>query len=271
MRVIALLATYNEARFIESCIGTLAAHGVDVYLIDNSSTDETVSLAERHRGKGLVGIETVPRDGCFRLEDTLRRKEELAASLDADWFMHVDADEIRLPPRPGGTLGEALAEVDAAGFDCVNFLELTFVPTRESPDHDHPRYLETMRWYYPFLPFFPHRVNAWKRQPGRVDLVGSGGHRVRFEGQRMFPESFHMKHYQFLSVPHAIQKYVDRAFDPKEVEAGWHGWRAGLTPESIALPSQDALRTCGPDGVLDTSRPRKKHVLSLGAAAGKRP
>ena len=126
--------------------------------------------------------------------------------LDGDWFMHVDADEIRLPPPGAATIAEALTAVEAAGFNAVNFLEFTFVPTIEHPEHDHPEFQETMRWYYPFLPSFPHRLNLWKRQPERVQLVPAGGHRVAFTGLRRFPTSFPMRHYLYLSREHAIEK-----------------------------------------------------------------
>ena len=260
MRVVALLAIYNEERFVANCIESLASQGVEAYVIDNSSTDETVRIAERYLGRGVVGIESLPREGCFKLEEQLRRKEELAASLDADWFMHVDADEVRLPPRSGRTLAEALAEVDAAGYNAVDFMEYTFVPTREAPDHDHPRYLETMRWYYPFRPFSPHRVNAWKRQERRVDLVWKGGHHVRFDGQRVYPELFRMRHYLFLGVAHAVRKYVDRGFDRREVQAGWHEGRASLSADRIVLPSESELREYVSDDMLDPSEPRAVHV-----------
>src|SRR5947209_3395096 len=142
MRVIALLATYNEERFVGACIEHLAGQGVDVYLIDNDSTDRTVEIAGRRLGRGVVGIERFPRAGVYSWRPLLERKAQLAAELDADWFLHVDADEIRLPPRPGMTLAEALAEVDREGYNAVNFQEFTFVPTRESPEHDHPRFQE---------------------------------------------------------------------------------------------------------------------------------
>ena len=48
MRVVALLATYNEERFIESSLRRLARHGVETYLIDNGSTDTTIEIAEAH-------------------------------------------------------------------------------------------------------------------------------------------------------------------------------------------------------------------------------
>jgi glycosyltransferase involved in cell wall biosynthesis len=261
VRVVALVATYNEERFIGSCLEHLIEQGVQVYLIDNSSSDRTVEIAERYLGRGLIDIETFPRaGGVYKWRSILERKEQLATTLEADWFMHVDADEIRLPPRSARTLARTFAEVGAQGYNAVNFLEFTFVPTREAPDHDHPYFWRTMRWYYPFLPRFPHRLNAWKRQAKPVGLAPSGGHRVRFPGLRMYPESFKMRHYLFLSVAHAIDKYVKRSYDPAEVQDGWHGWRARLIAEKIKLPSQKELRLYTSDDELDPSHPRTRHV-----------
>jgi glycosyltransferase involved in cell wall biosynthesis len=256
------LATYNEERFIGAALEHLERHGVETYLIDNCSDDDTVSIAERYRGRGLAGIETLPRSGVFSLREQMRRKEQLAAELDADWFIHLDADEIRLPPRPGPTLAEALAEVDREGFNAVNFLEFSFLPTRESPDHEHPEFQRTLRTYYPFLPTFPHRLNAWKRTEAPVDLEWSGGHRIRFPGLRMYPESFAMKHYLFLSAAHAVRKFAQRRYDPQELESGWHRWRASLTPEMIRLPRASELRVTRSDEDLDPTNPREENYLA---------
>jgi hypothetical protein len=142
-----------------------------------------------------------------------------------------------------------------------NFQEYTFVPTREEPDHDHARYTETMRWYYPFGPKFPHRLNAWKRQATRVDLARNGGHLVSFAGLRMAPEPLVMRHYQFLSVPHAIEKYMERKYDPEAVKRGWHDWRATLQPQHIQLPPEKDLRLYVSDHQLDATNPWPRHVL----------
>jgi Glycosyl transferase family 2 len=261
-RVVALLATYNEERFIAGCLEHLFQQQVDVYLIDNCSTDRTVPIARRYLGRGLIGVETFPRPGMYSWRPILERKEQLASTLDADWFMHVDADEIRLPPRSDDTLAQAFAEVEGQGYNAVNFQEFTFVPTREAPDHDHPDFRKTMRWYYPFLPSpVPNRVNAWKRPPDPVELAWSGGHQVRFEGLRVLPQSFRMRHYLFLSVPHAVRKYVEERYDPAEVEAGWHRLRAKLRPEMIRLPAEAELRPYLSDNELDPSNPRAQHYL----------
>jgi glycosyltransferase involved in cell wall biosynthesis len=261
MRIVAILATFNEERFIRGCIEHLLRHGVGVYLIDNASQDRTVALAERYLKRGLLGIESFPRAGTYDWRPILERKERLADELDADWFMHVDADEVRLPRRTDRTLAQEVAAADDLGFNAINFLEYAFVPTRESPDHDHPDYEKTMRRYYPFLPSFPHRLNAWKKQPQKVDLASSGGHLVHFPGVRMYPESFPMRHYLFLSVPHAVRKHVDKSYSPAELALGWHRARAGLRAEQIVLQSENELRRYTGDHELDPSNPLKKHPL----------
>ena len=261
MRILALLATYNEERFIANCLDHLIGQGVGVYLIDNTSTDATVAIAERYLGRGVTGIERLPRGGTFDFKRILQRKEALAGSLDADWFLHLDADEIRLAPSRGQTLAEAIEAVDKAGYNAVNFQEYTFVPTAEAPDHDHAGYLQTMRWYYPFTPFSPHRMSAWKRPAGRVDLVAAGGHAVRFKGVRMCPQVFPMRHYMFLSVDHAVRKYATRRHPPAALAAGWHGWREQLDPVRITLPREAELRTYTGDMDLDPLRPRTSHAV----------
>jgi glycosyltransferase involved in cell wall biosynthesis len=283
VRVIALLAAYNEERFISASLEHLIGQGLSVYLIDNESTDRTVELASAYLDRGLLGLESMPRDGVYRWSSILRRKEELAESLDGDWYVHLDADEIRLPPRPGLTLAQAFAEVDAAGFNAVNFAEFTFIPTREQPDHDRPDFLETMRWYYPYKTGTLHGLKAWKRpvartrgswlprRSNRAELAWSGGHRIRFRDMRIYPESFPMRHYLFLSIPHAIEKYVERRYDSRELRSGWHQWRARITPEALRLPSESELRTYEGDAKLDWSDPRMEHYVAQWIQSGQEP
>ncbi len=262
MRVIAMIQAYNGEHFVARCIEHLRTQGVGVYLIDDASTDATVSIAERYLGRGVIEIERLAPHEDHNWREICARKERLAAELDADWLIHHDIDEIRVSPNPRQTLSQALEEFDRAGFNAVNFLEFTFTPTREAPDHDHPQFEHTMRSYYPFAPGFPHRLGAFKRQDGPVELGWSGGHRVRFEGLAMAPRSLYMRHYLYLSRAHAIEKYVHhRPFAEETLALGWHGFRPRLRPEMIELPPKRLLRTYESDARLDPSSPRRTHLL----------
>jgi glycosyltransferase involved in cell wall biosynthesis len=266
MRIVAILATYNEERYIASCLEDLFDQGVDVYLIDNCSTDRTICIAEQYVGSGLIDIESLPREDMFSLRPQLRRKEEIASSLEANWFIHLDTDEIRRAPHSLGTLAQAIEEVDRLGYNAINFVEFTFIPTQEQPDHDHSRFLRTMQSYYAFVPGFTHGLKGWKKQMARVELAWSGGHEVRFPGIRPYPVPFQMRHYPFLSVEHAVRKYGLRRFDAAEVADGWHGWRSCISPERLKLPSRQELHTYTSDEHLDCSGARTTHVLATALA-----
>jgi glycosyltransferase involved in cell wall biosynthesis len=269
MRIVAIIQAYNEERFIGGCIEHLREQGVDVYLVDDASTDNTVAIAERYLGHGLIAIEQLPPHEIHNQLEVCRRKERLAERLDADWLMHHEVDEIRVSPTRGQSLAAALREIDEAGYNAVNFQEFTFIPTRERPDHDHPDFQRTMRSYYAFAPVLPHRLNTFKRQAGPVELAWSGGHVVRFEGLAPAPVSLYMRHYQFLSREHAIRKYVGhRPFAAETIALGWHSFRLRLTADMLELPSERTLLSYLGDQSLDMSSPRATHVLDdLVAAA----
>jgi Glycosyl transferase family 2 len=260
VRVVALIASYNEQRFIGPCLEHLHEQGVESYLIDDGSTDRTVEIAERWLGRGLLGIDRLDRsaDHAFSLHDQLTRKENLARRLDADWFMHMDPDEVRLAPSSisGETLPQALEAMDNEGFNAVNFFEFTFVPSKESPDHDHQDFRNTLRTYYPFSPRFPNQLKAWKATDA-VELSWSSGHKARFPDLRMAPQSFPMKHYLYLSVPHAIEKYV---LGRRGRKPG--GWRSNLATSHVCLLGESELRIHIPGVELDADEPRVLHHLA---------
>lgn len=260
-RVIAIMFTYNEQRFIEGAIRHLAAHGVESYVCDNESTDDTVHIARRFLGNEVLRIDHIPRQNMFDLRRNLCRIEELSGILDADWMMFTDPDERHLPPDGDITLAQAFAGAEAEGYNAVNFLECVFHPTREEPDHDHAHYETTMTRFYPFAPSHPHRVTAWKQPVRPVEIAWSGGHLVRFPGLSVYPAAFLMKHYLLLSRDHAIEKYVDRRHEPAAIRRGWHGWRATITAEDITLPPERELRPWAAGDRPDLSHPWKEHWL----------
>jgi hypothetical protein len=58
-----------------------------------------------------------------------------------------------------------------------------------------------------------------------------------------------------------VSKYVEREFDPEEVESGWHRRRAALRADDVTLLSRAELRETSSDEDLDASDPRSTHPL----------
>jgi hypothetical protein len=72
-----------------------------------------------------------------------------------------------------------------------------------------------------------------------------------------------MRHHLFLSVTHAIEKYIlSGGFADAGVDRGWHAWRSNLDGDLITLPRQSELRRYVADDLLDRSHPLRRHVLA---------
>jgi len=227
-RVVALISAYNEEDIIVPCLQYLIKQGLEVYLIDNWSTDSTVELASEFLGKGLLAIEKLPQrrpSAHFVWEDILSRIEQLTEELEADWFVFQDVDEIRTSPWPGLSLRDAILKVDREGFNCIDHTVVTFHPL----DNDFPAGGD-FEAYFRYFEFSDRpgqfiEVKAWKNLGRRISLSPSGGHEVRFDGRRMYPFRFLLKHYPVRSQAHG-EKKIFRERKPRwlaqETAKGWH-------------------------------------------------
>lgn len=257
MKIVAIFTVYNERCFMPRVIRHLSEQGVVSYVIDNESTDGTREIAEGFLGRGVIGVETLPRRGMFELETHLKRKEQLHHELGADWYIHHDADEIRQAPKPYGTLAEALRAVDGASYNAVDFHEFAFTPTGKNENYEHERYVEEMK-YYCYMgrtTGAKYRINAWKNLNQKIDLASSAGHQVKFEGRRVYPQKFILRHYLALSYDHVLRKYCHRKFSESEVRKGWFWTRATLRPEEVYFPDRSLLKILSADETWDTSDP----------------
>ncbi len=214
VRVVAIVSAHNEEDIIEQAIGHLIGEGVSVYLIDDGSTDATIERARPFLNRGLLHIDrrAVASGGSamFSWTDILSRKEALAVELDADWFLHHDADEFRESPWAGLTLREAIAEVDRRGYNAIDFTVLNFRPTDEAGAEG--RDVRSSLTVYESADRWDQlQVKCWKKTGNRVDLVSSGGHDVRFPDRRVFPIRFLLRHYPIRSQSQGHRKvFVDR-------------------------------------------------------------
>ncbi len=227
-RVVGIISSFNEEDIIDPVLAHLDENGIEPYLVDNRSTDGTVDRAREWLGKGLLGIETFPPeptadDAPVPWTRILERKTELATKLGADWYIHHDADEIREAPWPGMSLRDAVRWVDRLGFNAIDFRLLNFPPVddrfiagsdpkthftrfEDGPEHDRIQ------------------RKCWKAGASELSLA-DGGHDVRFEGRRLFPIPFLLRHYPIRGQGHGTRKVLAERkgrFAADEMALGWH-------------------------------------------------
>jgi glycosyltransferase involved in cell wall biosynthesis len=232
--VTAIIAAHNEADVIRAVVADLIGQGVQVYLLDHASTDGTGDAVREFLGRGLLRIEKFPEDagypselaGRFAWSSILRRKTEIADLLDADWYIHHDADEFRESPWEEITLPEAIGRVDRLGYNAIDFEVLNFHPTDADRFEPGTDVRQALRFYEPVSVWDKRQIKCWKRQPGgAVDLSTSGGHEAEFEGRLVFPLRFVVRHYPIRGQAHGERKVFQERmarFVPEERADGWH-------------------------------------------------
>jgi hypothetical protein len=248
-KVVAIISAHNEVDIIAHVIGHLIHEGVGVYLLDHGSTDGTARAAGPFLGRGLIAIEPFPDERFpaardqFAWADILTRKSELATELEADWFLHQDADEFRESPWEGLSLRDAIRRVDRFGYNAIDFELFDFWPTDNSfRSGDDPR--AVLRYYERGRTWNKRQVKCWKRQSEPTDLVSSGGHEALFPDRRVFPLRFILRHYAIRSDEHGTRKvFAERRprFAPEEVDRGWHVQYADVQEGHSFVRSPDAL------------------------------
>lgn len=247
-RVVAMMTAYNEVDIIVPALSQLISQGVEVYLIDNWSTDGTAEKARPLLGHGLIGIEKYPPEGApqyYEWERLLRRVESLAGEITADWFIHHDVDEIRESPWPGVGLKDALFRVDRSGFNAVDHTVVNFPPVDEgfvcgTSFKDYFTYFEFGK-----QPGHFNQIKAWKNLGLPINLTESGGHGVVFEGRRLYPFNFLLRHYPIRSQIHGETKvYAERIprFSADEKAKGWHMQYDAISDRQCFLKLQSELQ-----------------------------
>jgi hypothetical protein len=253
--LVEIVSAYNEEDIIGPALAHLVAQGASVYLLDDGSTDRTVAYARQAAGGGLIGVESLPPvghsdgTGAYCWSRILERKAQLASELDADWFIHQDADEFRESPWPHLPLADAIAVVGRLGWNAIDFEVFNFVPAGEDlqPGQDP---VGTFQRYQPAAEHDRLQIRCWKKTPTPVDLVSSGGHEARFPGRRVFPLRFPMRHYPIRSAEQGERKvFRDRLprFDPDERARGWHVQYDRYVEGQPVLPNAGAALVYDPD------------------------
>ncbi|HEX8149753.1 MAG TPA: hypothetical protein VF591_21415 [Pyrinomonadaceae bacterium] len=227
-RVVAFMAAYNEEDIIVRSIRKWTDQGVRVHVLENWSTDSTYELAKSLERQLPVTVERFPREGpsqFFEWGAMLERFEALSREIEADWFVRRGADEVLTPPWPGMSYRDGLHLVDRAGFNLVDHTVINFNPVDEGFEQgmDHEAYFR--HFEFGTLPSYFRQQKAWKNCGRPIQMAASGGHDLPFEGQRVYPFKFLLKHYPVRSQRHGEKKvFRERKarWNPLERARGWH-------------------------------------------------
>jgi glycosyltransferase involved in cell wall biosynthesis len=244
--VLAIVPCFNEEDIIAATVRRLRSQGVRVHLIENWSTDTTWRIvAELCRVDPGVTAERFPDapSSEHQWQRILDRMDEFGAESDADWILHVDADEVLESYSPSVTLREAIATADAAGFDAFDCTVVDFRPTAASPGADGilPEY-----WEFGQRHGHRHIERAWRNRGQLVGLSVAGGHIIN-EPKRLFPLNLLLRHYPLRSAEHAVRKiFRDRLprfqNSPGQLEHGWHRQYDGFRRDDPFLWDTDVLQ-----------------------------
>jgi glycosyltransferase involved in cell wall biosynthesis len=263
---VAILCVRNEALQIARALESYVRQGIEVVVIDHSSTDDTLNICDHYFGQGLIRVQHLPWHGVYDQTAQLAAKEAIINSLSHDWVIHADADEWLQSPADAESLVDGISRVSAGGFNVINFEEFVFIPpvNADIPAVD-SNFREELLHYYFFSPAQNRLMRAWRRADGLSNRA-SGGHRLVGKDVRIAPEPFILRHYIALSPQHALQKYGDRKFSDADMQKGWHANRRNLCAHDLVFPRADTLKRLRVFNSkdFDRSEPKRTHFWNWG-------
>lgn len=260
LRIIAIMMGHNCAPTLARVLQHLHQNNIEVAFIDHGSTDATSSIIKCFHDAPVTVTRHEKFDGAYRQARQLEIKQELISTLDADWFIHLDTDEILESPREGETLRAMIERHDKTNVSVIDCDEFVFAPHDEDENYIGCDYVRQMRRYYHFNP--PNRkLQRVFRATCDVSMwQNSGGHAISLEAGLIAEERLRHRHYIGLSLDHLRQQYLGRVFSGSELVKGWHRNRVPMATDFIVAPPREKLFDLDKDG-WRTDRPEPVHLI----------
>lgn len=222
MRVVGMLAVFNEADIIGQVIEHLISQGIELVILDNASSDGSYEISSGYLKKGLLTIER-EATATYQWANMLQRLYSMALEQNPKWVLFSGADEFLESPYAELDLKNAIEREASKGYNLIQFNNFEFWPTEkdcENLDIDVRRRIK----YYTYNDNFQFR--CWQVLPG-IRVANGGSHYPSFprgKSVRISPTKFVMRHYKIRSYQQGIQKvFRDRLprFDLEEKRKGW--------------------------------------------------
>jgi len=208
MKILAVLAGYNESSIILHVLQHLVDNYIDTFYIDNGSTDGTLELVKRS-GLCIDAISLPRNDNKYEWRKILQRKESIYDGFENkyDWFMHHDCDEFRYSPYPGMTLAQAICHVDDMEYTAIDHVLFDMQLTENVAEGDDPRgkliYCKPPEKHHNF------QVKTWKNTGSGVNISKHGGHWPIMDDLDICLRPFVMAHYPLRNVVQAKRKVFE--------------------------------------------------------------
>lgn len=226
-KVAAIIHGFNEVDILTEVIPHLQRQGVEIHYFDNWSSDGSWEAMNTYLSQGLIvhcqRYPEVPSDQ-YEWHEQLKKTAEYATQLDADWVMHHDADEIRVSPWPNLSMRDAIAHIDSLGFNAIDFTVIDFRFTQQTEETVSQFESNLTHFEFGRRPGHFSQIKCWKNNTP-VALAATGGHDASFDGRRVFPIKFLLKHYPLRNKAQAKTKiFRDRLprFTKENTTYGWH-------------------------------------------------
>lgn len=226
VKVLAIIHAYNEEDVIDKTVEHLLEQNLDILVLDNWSTDNTYKKVEKLKNKYPNRImlskypDNKPKENIYDWTKQLHKTEQISKELDYDWYVHYDADEIRISPFKNTTLSEMISFVDSLGYNAIDTTVIDFRMTKKDDNtFGKNGYFEIGR-----KPSHFSQIKTWKKC-NDIDLANSAGHLAIFKDQKVYPLKILNKHYPLRSFEQAKRKiFKDRLprFEKEKNEKGWH-------------------------------------------------
>ena len=260
VQVVAIMMARNCAPTLARVLQHLDENEIPVVYIDHASSDGSEKLTKNFLRRPIIRTVHEPYAGYFSLTRQLEIKRQIIEASEAEWILHVDADEIIEAPSSDENLRQFIERIDRSGYDVIDAQEFVFPPRNEAENFEGSDFVQTMRHYYYFSP--PRRTlhRIFRRSYATEHWLKSGGHALHVSADKVSPEKLRLRHYIGLSLNHLRRQYLGRVFSGAELQRGQHGNRVPPHQGFIRAPDNAKLHNLDQIG-WSVDKPKSEHLI----------